>query len=84
MTPESLSIDPAALANVASMLTTHLIAFLLREGRLTPTEVQEIFQETRTRYTNTLGARPSDRWEAQTTAILSMLHNDAVQFGQRR
>lgn len=80
---ESTAVDPAALANVAAMLTTHLIAFLLKEGRLSPTEVQEIFQTTRTRYTNILAGPPLPNWHAQTTAILTMLQNDVFQFGQK-
>ncbi len=82
LTSSSLSLNPAAVANVALLLTTHLIAILLREGRIDPVEVQEIFQQVRTRYTNTPGERPSDEWEAQTQAILSLIQNDVAQFSQ--
>jgi hypothetical protein len=80
---ESISLNTDAVANVALMLTTHLIAILLREDRIEPVEVQELFQTVRARYTNTPGARPSDEWEAQTLAILTLVQNDVAQFGQR-
>lgn len=83
MTPASLSLDPAATANVALMLTTHLIAILLREGRIDPVEVQELFQLVRTRYMSNPAERPATEWQAQTLAILTMVQSDVAQFAER-
>jgi hypothetical protein len=83
MNESTLSLNPVAVANVALMLTTHLMAFLLRGGRLSPTEVQEIFQTTRARYMSNPQERPSNEWQAQTAAILTMIHGDVVHFAQK-
>jgi hypothetical protein len=74
--------DPAAVGNVALMLTTHLMAFLLKHGRLNQQEVAEIFRDTRMRYTTLPVTQiPEDGWGQQTTAILALAHNDVLRFG---
>lgn len=74
--------DPAAVGNVGLLLCAHLMAHLLRKKLLTIQDVGAIFQETRVRYTTLPQAQvPGDDWEKQTTAILSLIHNDVLQFG---
>lgn len=76
--------DPHVVGNVGAVLTTQLIAFLLRKGKLTSQDVGEIFQDTRTRYTNTLGVPPSpEGWEEYSNATLTALHKDALRWGSQ-
>lgn len=75
--------DPAAVGNVGLMLCAHLMAHLLRKKVLNFQDVAEIFQETRMRYTTLPATQsPADDWGKQTTAILSLIHGDVLQFGK--
>ena len=76
--------NPTAVTNVGLMPTAHLMAVLLREGRLTVADVEEIFREARTRYTNTpAGQAPTDDWARQTSALLALVYGDVVKYGAK-
>jgi hypothetical protein len=76
--------SPAAIGNVGLMLTTHFMALLLKKGLLSVDDIAAIIRETRTRCTSTPeGQDPSDDWERQTTATLSLIREDVLLFGHR-
>lgn len=80
--PDLSAMDTAATANVALVLATHLMATLLKHGKIAPKEMDEIFQSARSRYAKPLAAPPLQDWLTQTQAILAMAHNDVLQFSK--
>ncbi len=75
-----LQVEPAAIASANLTLTTQLLAFLVRRGRMTKAEVAEIFGAAIAAYKHagqgTAGAAPD--WEAQVASILHLAQNDVV------
>jgi hypothetical protein len=85
MSDDPYRADPAAVANVAAMLLTHLISDLLKRGTLTHPQVAAIFRDTRKRYTTRqAGQFQEEEWDRQTTAILSHIHSDVLHFADER
>jgi hypothetical protein len=75
-----LQVQPVAIASANLTLTTQLLAFLVRRGRLTKAEVVEVFGAAIAAYKHAgqgVTGSPSD-WEAQVAAILHLAQNDVV------
>jgi hypothetical protein len=74
-----LQVHPAAIASANLTLTTQLLAFLVRRGRLTKSEVAEVFGAAIAAYKHT-GQTPGTAgdWDAEIAAILHLAQNDVV------
>ena len=76
--------NPEALANVAALLVTHLMAHLLKTQKLTHEDVSATFLDTRKRYTSTpVGQEPKDDRARQVVDILANLNGDVGFFAQQ-
>jgi hypothetical protein len=74
-----LQVEPAAIASANLMLTTQLLAFLVRRGRMTKAEVAEIFGAAIAAYKHAgQAAGTAPDWEAQVASILHLAQNDVV------
>ena len=75
-----LQVQAAAIASANLTLTTQLLAFLVRRGRLTKAEVAEIFGAAIATYKHTgqPASGSSGDWETQIAAILHLAQNDVV------
>lgn len=75
-----LQVHPAAIASANLTLTTQLLAFLVRRGRLTKAEVAEVFGAAIAAYKHSGQAATvaSGDWEIQIAAILHLAQNDVV------
>jgi hypothetical protein len=69
-----------AAASVALGLSTQLLSFLIRHGRLTKAEAAEIVGAARAAYK--MSSQPSqpgsDDWQAQADALLRTIQNDVI------
>ncbi len=75
--------NPAAVGNVALILTTSLIGFLLKQQQLEPCEVHQIFEAAQNVYRNSIGAPPFPEWKKHCEANLNLQESDALRLGQR-
>ncbi len=82
--PMDFYINPAAAANVAVVLFSHLCAFMLRHGRMTQAEVAEIFRTAQSAYNRQVGTPPLENWGVQTFAILQMAQGDAYYWAEQQ
>jgi len=75
-----LQVHPAAIASANLTLTTQLLAFLVRRGRLTKAEVAEVFGAAiaAQKHTSQAAAGASGDWETEIAAILHLAQNDVV------
>jgi len=77
-------VDSKVTANVAVILLTHTLAFLLRRQRINHDELQEIFRTTATAYSSTAALPPpTDDWQRQVRSLLSLIHNDVLKWAER-
>ena len=70
----------AAVAAASLGLSTQLLAFLIRHGRLTKAEAAEIVSAARAAYkmTGQTGQPSGDDWQAQADALLRAVQNDVI------
>jgi hypothetical protein len=74
-----LQVHPASIASANLTLTTQLLAFLVRRGRLTKAEVAEVFGAAIAAYKHSgQGATGSGDLDTQIAAILHVAQNDVV------
>jgi hypothetical protein len=75
-----LQVQGAAIASANLTLTTQILAFLVRRGRLTKAEAAEIFGAAiaSSKHAGQAGTSPSSDWETQIAAILHLAQNDVV------
>ena len=73
-----LQVEPAAIASANLTLTTQILAFLVRRGRLTKAEVAEIFGAAIAAYKHTGQPGSPGDWETQIAAVLHLAQNDIV------
>jgi hypothetical protein len=72
--------DAAAVGAASLGLSTQLLAFLIRHGRLTKGEAAEIVSAARASYkmAGTAGQPSTDDWQAQADALLRAVQNDVI------
>ncbi len=76
--------DDDILRNVDRVLLTHLLAVMVRHGRISPEEVQETFRDTRKRYTKLPGGQSEEGGAAAPIVrLLRDLENDVLHFSAK-
>lgn len=75
-----LQVHPASIASANLTLTSQLLAFLVRRGRLTKAEVAEVFGAAIAAYKHTgqAAAGAASDLDSQIAAILHIAQNDVV------
>jgi hypothetical protein len=74
--------DPKAAANVALVLLTHTLAFLLRRQRISRAELDEIFGTVTKAYSEPHMPAPTQTWQKQIQPLVTLTHSDVLRWAQ--
>jgi hypothetical protein len=75
-------IEPKAAATFALTLLTHMLAFLVRSKRITPTELDEIFGTVVKAYSSLVVPQPMESWQKQIEPLLTLTRSDVQRWAQ--